>query len=102
VQGPESRRWLADVMPEAADVKRFHVATVGWRGVTCIVAGTGYTGEDGVEIAVASPSAPELWEALLEQLALHTVTWRKVKGHAGVELNERCDELAVAACRAAR
>jgi ribonuclease HI len=29
------------------------------------------------------------------------VTWRKVKGHAGVELNERCDELAVAACRGA-
>ncbi|MGI8808944.1 MAG: glycine cleavage system aminomethyltransferase GcvT [Acidimicrobiales bacterium] len=66
VQGPESRRWLADVMPEAADVTRFHVATVAWRGITCIVAGTGYTGEDGVEIAVASPSAPELWEALLD------------------------------------
>jgi len=33
-------------------------------------------------------------------LDLHTVTWTKVKGHAGVELNERCDRLAVAACRA--
>ncbi|HVF79043.1 MAG TPA: ribonuclease HI [Solirubrobacteraceae bacterium] len=44
----------------------------------------------------------ELWEALLEQLALHTVTWTKVKGHAGVELNERCDELAVVACHAVR
>nr|MDQ3642584.1 glycine cleavage system protein T [Actinomycetota bacterium] len=66
VQGPESRRWLADVMPEAAEVKRFRVATVGWRGVTCIVAGTGYTGEDGVEIAIASSAAPELWEALLD------------------------------------
>ena len=42
----------------------------------------------------------ELWEALLELLEVHTVTWTKVKGHAGVELNERCDELAVAACRA--
>ncbi|MEA2131102.1 MAG: ribonuclease, partial [Solirubrobacteraceae bacterium] len=44
----------------------------------------------------------ELWEALLAQLERHEVTWRKVRGHAGVELNERCDELAVAACRVAR
>ena len=44
----------------------------------------------------------ELWEALLAALEPHAVTWKKVRGHAGVELNERCDELAVAACRAAR
>ena len=44
----------------------------------------------------------ELWEALLEALEPHAVTRKKVRGHAGVELNERCDELAVAACRAVR
>ena len=44
----------------------------------------------------------ELWEALLAALERHTVTWEKVRGHAGVALNERCDQLAVAACRAAR
>jgi len=44
----------------------------------------------------------ELWEALLPLLEFHTVSWRKVRGHAGVDLNERCDELAVAACSAAR
>ncbi len=66
VQGPEARRWLADVMPEAAAVGRFHVAPVTWRGATCIVAGTGYTGEDGVEIAVSAGAAPELWETLLD------------------------------------
>lgn len=44
----------------------------------------------------------ELWEALIALLDRHTVTWKKVKGHSGVQLNERCDELAVAACRAAR
>ncbi len=44
----------------------------------------------------------DLWETLLALVAQHTITWHKVKGHAGVELNERCDELAVAACRAAR
>ncbi len=44
----------------------------------------------------------ELWETLLALVERHTITWHKVKGHAGVELNERCDALAVAACRAAR
>jgi len=44
----------------------------------------------------------ELWEALLAALEPHVVSWKKVRGHAGVELNERCDELAVAACRAVR
>src|SRR5687767_12854406 len=66
IQGPESRRWLADVSPEAAAVPRFAVATVKWHGATCIVAGTGYTGEDGVEIAIPAGAAPELWEALLD------------------------------------
>ena len=66
VQGPESRRWLADVWPEAAEVGRFHVAAVRWHETTCIVAGTGYTGEDGVEIAVPAATAPGLWEALLD------------------------------------
>jgi ribonuclease HI len=44
----------------------------------------------------------ELWEALLDLLEHHTVTWKKVRGHAGVTLNERCDALAVAACRGQR
>ncbi len=44
----------------------------------------------------------ELWEELLALVALHSITWHKVKGHAGVALNERCDELAVAACQVAR
>ena len=36
-----------------------------WNGVECVVAGTGYTGEDGVEIHVPAASAPSLWEAIL-------------------------------------
>jgi aminomethyltransferase len=66
IQGPESRRWLADVSREAAAVPRFNVATVKWHGASCVVAGTGYTGEDGVEIAIPAGAAPELWEALLD------------------------------------
>jgi len=57
----------------------------------------------GWKTAARTPVANrELWERLLAELARHDeVTWVKVRGHAGVDLNERCDELAVAAARAA-
>lgn len=66
VQGPEARALLAPVAPEAAAVERFHVQPFDWRGAACIAAGTGYTGEDGVEIQVPADRAHELWDAILE------------------------------------
>jgi len=39
----------------------------------------------------------DLWERLLAAIADHQVEWAWVKGHAGHEENERCDELARAA-----
>ena len=39
---------------------------------------------------------PDLWERLLELLAVHKVTFNWVKGHAGHPENDRCDRLAVA------
>ncbi len=42
----------------------FRDATVG--GVACVAARTGYTGEDGFELACANDDAPRLWAALLE------------------------------------
>lgn len=65
VQGPAARSSLASIWPEAAAVDRFNVATVAWHGTTCTVAGTGYTGEDGVELAVPLPVAASLWSALV-------------------------------------
>ncbi len=38
----------------------------------------------------------ELWQELLPEVARHEVEWVKVKGHFGVELNERVDRLACA------
>jgi len=61
VQGPEARALLATVKPEAAEVPRFAVRRVG----DLVVAGTGYTGEDGVEIHVAAADAPALWDAIV-------------------------------------
>ena len=66
VQGPEARRWLADVAPEAVEVPRFGVKSFRWKGVTCLVAGTGYTGEDGVEVAVPAHAAGAFWDAVLD------------------------------------
>ncbi len=39
----------------------------------------------------------DLWKALLIEVKAHRVTFTKVKGHANVELNERCDQLATGA-----
>ena len=36
----------------------------------------------------------DLWERLLELANIHQIDWAWVKGHAGHEENERCDELA--------
>ncbi|HEX2192411.1 MAG TPA: glycine cleavage system aminomethyltransferase GcvT [Acidimicrobiales bacterium] len=66
VQGPQARDRLSDVCPEAAEVARFRVATVEWKGAACVVAGTGYTGEDGVEVAVPADAAPAFWQAVLD------------------------------------
>lgn len=38
----------------------------------------------------------ELWQKMLKAMEPHEVVWVKVKGHAGIEMNERADQLAVA------
>jgi glycine cleavage system T protein (aminomethyltransferase) len=65
VQGPEARQRVAKVSEAAANVKRFRVERVEVAGALCTVAGTGYTGEDGVEIAAPVDAAPAVWDALL-------------------------------------
>lgn len=41
----------------------------------------------------------DLWKRFLEVFERHTVEFKWVKGHAGVQENERCDELAVQAAQ---
>ena len=64
VQGPNARRRLADISSAAAQIGRFRVGGVEWEGESLTVAGTGYTGEDGVEISVPVDAAGRLWDAL--------------------------------------
>ncbi len=64
VQGPDARELVGGVFAEASAVGRFKVGLCTWNDMPVVVAGTGYTGEPGIEIAVPSDAAPSLWEAL--------------------------------------
>ena len=63
LQGPDARailgRHLEGDAPERMRATRARVA-----GADCLVCGTGYTGEDGVEILTAPDDAPAVWDAL--------------------------------------
>ena len=66
VQGPQARACLAAAgADEAAAVGRFKVIECSFAETPVTVAGTGYTGEDGVEIAVAADAAAGVWERLV-------------------------------------
>lgn len=64
VQGPRAREHLASVSSDAAEVARFGVDSFSFEGETCYTAGTGYTGEDGVECEVPAVVAPLFWDAV--------------------------------------
>lgn len=66
VQGPEAKQRIADIWPEAGAVGRFRVIRCDWNGTSCLVAGTGYTGEPGLEIAVPVDAATDLWRAITD------------------------------------
>jgi glycine cleavage system T protein (aminomethyltransferase) len=66
VQGPEARKHLAALHPGWADVPRFGVQAAVFDGEPGWVAGTGYTGEDGIELHVPAPLAPACWRLLLD------------------------------------
>ena len=46
---------------------RERVRAVDWNGIECIAAGTGYTGEGGIEIQVPAADAPVLWNAVIAE-----------------------------------
>ncbi len=68
LQGPRAAAVLQRlVRADLADLRFFHLLDgVDVAGVTCLVSRTGYTGEDGFEIACAWEEAPRLWGALLD------------------------------------
>ena len=68
LQGPRAQRILQRLTQmDLSDLRHFHtVPDVGVADVRCLVSRTGYTGEDGFEIAPPWDEAPQVWEALME------------------------------------
>ncbi len=67
LQGPKAQAILQRLSPaDLSGLKYFYAAEgVELAGARCLVSRTGYTGEDGFEIACAWDAAPKLWEALM-------------------------------------
>ena len=65
VQGPRARALLAPSYPDAAAVPRFEVIATEFEGMPGYAAGTGYTGEDGVELHVPTEAARAVWDRLM-------------------------------------
>src|SRR5918999_589941 len=66
VQGPRARDLVAG-LADGELPKRFRTAELTVAGAPgVLVCGTGYTGEDGVELLIAPDQATRVWDALLE------------------------------------
>jgi aminomethyltransferase len=64
LQGPEARAILAKHL-EGDAPQRMRIVSARVAGVDCLVAGTGYTGEDGVELLIPPGGATTVWDALI-------------------------------------
>jgi aminomethyltransferase len=64
LQGPHAREILARHLDGEAPA-RMRTTRAAVAGIECLVCGTGYTGEDGVELLVPPASAADVWDALV-------------------------------------
>jgi aminomethyltransferase len=69
VQGPLSRE-IVQAISDTPLPARMTVGTRRLSGADVIVCGTGYTGEEGVELLVAPEDAPALWDELCHRGAI--------------------------------
>lgn len=72
LQGPKAAEILQTLTSSDLSTVGFYKFTTGsTAGIASTMARTGYTGEDGFEIMVASARAAELWDALLTAGSAH-------------------------------
>ena len=64
VQGPEARAIVSRIT-DGELPKRFRTSELSVAGSPTLVCGTGYTGEDGVELLMPADDARTVWDALL-------------------------------------
>jgi aminomethyltransferase len=69
VQGPLARE-IVQAISDAPLPSRMTAAMRRLAGAQALVCGTGYTGEDGVELLVAPDDAPALWNELVRRGAI--------------------------------
>ncbi len=65
LQGPKAEAALAQVIPEAGQMRFMDSARLDWNGVELWISRSGYTGEDGYEISVPDAEADAFARALL-------------------------------------
>jgi aminomethyltransferase len=65
VQGPRARA-LVGRLADGSLPARMHCCERSVAGAAALVCGTGYTGEDGVELLLSPEDAGEVWDALLD------------------------------------
>jgi aminomethyltransferase len=65
LQGPKAREVLAAASVSPAP-KFHHLVNMELAGIFCMVSGTGYTGEKGVELYVPAAGARRVWDHLLK------------------------------------
>jgi aminomethyltransferase len=65
LQGPAAREILGGHLAGGEAPVRMRTARARVAGVDCLVCGTGYTGEDGVELFCPPDQAAALWDALV-------------------------------------
>jgi aminomethyltransferase len=70
LQGPEAENVLAALTPAVRNMRFMDVRSLSLIGEPCTVARSGYTGEDGFEIAIGAEAAEALWEALVRNPAV--------------------------------
>jgi len=65
LQGPAAEALLAQLAPDVTAMRFMDVRRVALLGADCMIARSGYTGEDGFEISVPAPMADPLARMLL-------------------------------------
>ena len=71
VQGPDARGHVGEIC-QCALPGRFEVQEMDFAGSPVLVCGTGYTGEDGVELLVPPHAAVAIWDLLVHRGATPT------------------------------
>lgn len=69
IQGPASLAVLSQIVKDVdlGSIKYYWFTYGNVFGEKCLMARTGYTGEDGYEVYLSPENAPKLWNALLEK-----------------------------------